>query len=197
MLGSIIEINDNNVLVKQLVHNVYDKNDNIKINKDDLYDFYLMHDNDYWNGLYISKYTCDNIDLRNIVLEQEDKTKYLNDLIMMKYERSSKEFLINRMEYISTNGINHFLNDDIICAYMINNDRLPIRIDISSKWRVYPMSLGMDKSSDFESNAEMTIISMPYNDNKYQKGYYKATVRYSLDRDLQHQFKDTAIFRIS
>ena len=189
--------NEDNVLVKQLIHKIYDKNNNIKINKDDLYDFYLMHDNDYWYGLYISKYTCDNIDLRNIVLEQEDKIKYLNDLIMMKYERSSKEFLINRMEYISANGINHFLNDDIICAYMMNNDRLPIRIDISSKWRIYPMSLGMDKTSDFESNAEMTIISMPYNDNKYQKGYYKATVRYSLDRDLQHQFKDTTTFRIS
>ena len=192
----IHKIDDEYTFKPRLMHKIYETNKNIQITKNNLYDFYLMHDNEYWYGLYISKYTCDNINLSNIRLENEDKIKYLNNIIMMKYERSSKEFLINRMEYISSNGINHFMNDDIICTYLVNNDRLPIRTDISSKWRISPMSLGMNKTSDFESNAEMTIVSLPYNDNKYQSGYYKATVRYSLDRDLQHQFKDSATFMV-
>ena len=115
----------------------------------------------------------------------------------LKYNKSSKEYLINRFEFISSNGNNHFKDDDIIACYINNNDRLAFNPYISSKWSISPMSLGMSTDSKFNSNAEMTILSMPKNDNKYQRGYYKVTVKYSLDRDIQHQFKNTSTLLIS
>ena len=104
---------------------------------------------------------------------------------------------MNRLEFLSSYGLNQFKDDDIIACYVHNNNRLPINPYISSKWLIKPMSLGMTEDSSFDSNAEMTILSMPKNDNKYQKGYYKATIKYSLDRDIQHQFKDSVTFRVS
>ena len=129
-------------------------------------------------------------------IKYSDKVLNLNNDYVLKYERSSKEFLINRMDFNSANGINHFNNNEIIAARILNNDRLPIRMDISSKWKISYASLGMNLSEEFESDAETTIISMPMNDNKYQRGYYNATIKYSLDRDMQHQFKDTVTFRV-
>ena len=122
---------------------------------------------------------------------------HTNTTYTLKYEKSSKEYLINRLEFISSNGYNHFKDDDIVAGYIHNNDRLPFNPYISSKWSISPMSLGMSIDSKFESNAEMTILSIPKNDNKYQKGYYKVTVKYSLDRDIQHQFKNTSTIKIS
>ena len=116
---------------------------------------------------------------------------------VLKYVASSKEYLINRLEYISSNGFNQFKDDDIIACHVWNNNRLPVNPYISSKWSISPMSLGMSLESKFESNGELTILSMPKNDNKYQKGYYKVTVKYSLDRDIQHQFINTSTLRVS
>ena len=183
-------------LKDKLLYSIYECNDNINIDNDVKYDFYLMHDNEYWYGLYISRNTCDMIEYKNINIPETSKTLYLDDDYALKYVKSSKEFLINRMKYISANGYNHFGDNEIICAKMTNNDRLPIRTDISAKWNIHGMSLGMNLKNEFESSAETTIIGLPKNDNKYQKGYYSVTVRYSLDRDLQHQYKDTGTFRV-
>jgi hypothetical protein len=116
---------------------------------------------------------------------------------VLNYSRSSEEYLINRLEFNSSMGLNQFNDDDIVCCYLHNNDRLPFNVDISSKWKISPMSLGMSTDTHFDSNGEMTIISLPKNDSKYERGYYQVTVKYSLDRDIQHQFKNTSILRIS
>lgn len=190
-------VDESNTLQKKLLYSIYDCKDKINISNNNSYDFYLMHDDQYWYGLYISKNTCDNMKLEDILIDKSKKELKLNNDYTLKYERSGKEFLINRMKYVSKNGINHFRTDDVIAARICNNDRLPTRLDISTKWNIYPVSLGMDTSNSFESNAEMTILSLPTYDNKHQPGYYKTTVRYSLDRDLQHQFKDSGTIRIS
>ena len=189
-------INEENKLSNHLLYSIYEANENIQINSKVRYDFYLMHDNEYWYGLYISRDTCDKIENKDINIPKDSKTLYLDNDFVLQYERSSKEFLINRMKYISTNGYNHFNNNELICVRMTNNNRLPIRTDISAKWNIHGMSLDMNLNNEFESNAETTIIGLPKDDNKYQKGYYNVTVRYSLDRDLQHQFKDTGTFRV-
>ena len=59
------------------------------------------------------------------------------------------------------------------------------------------MSLGMSIGTEFTSNGEMTILSLPTNNSKYENGYYKVTVKYSLDRDIQHQFKNINTIKIS
>jgi len=180
---------------------IYDANDLVKLNYNKLdYDLYLMHDNEYWYCIYISKQTCEEIwddndlvipnELKQMILPGDEFNYYL------RHEKSSKEFLINRFEYISKNGNKQFNYDDIICGRIMNNDRLPYNPYISAKWKITPMSLGMKHDSEFTSNSEISILSLPKNDNKYQKGYYNITVKYSLDRDVQHQFKNTTNIKV-
>lgn len=196
-------ITDTNKLNINLLESIYEPNDEIKLHSWLNYDFYLMHDDKYWYGLYISEQTCDKI--RNEKdLEIDDLNKrmeFMNNTnefkYILKYDRTSQEYLINRLEFVSSNGINQFKDDDIICGYIHNNDVLPFSSEIGSKWSVSPMSIGMNTDMNYESNAEMTVISLPKNSTKYQKGYYKVTVRYSLDRDIQHQFKNTSTIKVS
>ena len=199
---SYIKDNEANI---SLLNSVYDVKDELKLNAYLDYDFYLMHDDQYWYGIYISRQTCNLVQkYSDLQIPDENKEMILNvnhdtDNVTykLKHVKSSKEYLINRFEFISSNGYNHFKDDDIIACYINNNDRLSFNPYISSKWSISPMSLGMSVESKFESNGEMTILSMPKNDNKYQKGYYKVTVKYSLDRDIQHQFKNTSTLMVS
>lgn len=185
----------------QKLYSIYDAKDEIKLKYNKLdYDLYLMHDNEYWYCIYISKQTCEEIwDDNDLVIPNELKKFVLpsNEFnYYLVHEKSSKEFLINRFEYISKRGKNQFKYDDIICGRIMNNDRLPYNPFISAKWKISPMSIGMNVDSEFTSNSEISILSLPKNDNKHQKGYYKVTVRYSLDRDVQHQFKNTSTIKI-
>ena len=194
---------ENNELKPKLLTSVYDYKDALKIDTYLNYDFYLMHDHQYWYCLYISQETCNKIqNLDDLQLKDKYKKIYIYDEFnkhkyILNYERSSEEYLINRLEFNSSNGFNQFKTDDIVCCYLHNNDRLPFSANISSKWDIHPMSLGMSTDTSFESNGEMTILSLPKNDVKYERGYYKVTVKYSLDRDIQHQFKNTSTIRIS
>ena len=193
---------ENKTIKPQLLSSVYDCIDKLKLNSYLNYDFYLMHDYEYWYGLYISQETCDKI--RNnddLKILEEDKVKEfngnLNDTYVLKYNRSSEEYLLNRLEFNTSEGYNQFNNDDIICCYVHNNDRLPFNGNISSKWKIEPMSLGMSLGTQFDSNGEMTILSLPKNNSKHESGYYNVSVKYSLDRDIQHQFKYTTKIKIN
>ena len=190
---------ENKELKNVLLHSVYEYDEAIKLDTYLNYDFYLMHDENYWYGLYISQETCDKIrtneDLK--LRNEADKKKILKNKYILNYEKSSEEYLINRLEFNTSEGFNQFKTDDIVCCYLHNNDRLPFNASISSKWNIHPMSLGMSTDTSFKSNGEMTILSLPKNDAKYERGYYKVTVKYSLDRDIQHQFKNTSTIRIS
>ena len=191
----------NNQINMKLLHSVYDCIDDIKLDTYLNYDFYLMHDDKYWYGLYISQETCDKIrNKKDLNIGDNLKKSFTNNdgiKYVLNYSRSSEEYLINRLEFNSSMGLNQFNDDDIVCCYLHNNDRLPFNVDISSKWKISPMSLGMSTDTTFDSNGEMTIISLPKNNNKYEHGYYKVSVKYSLDRDIQHQFKNTSTIRIS
>jgi hypothetical protein len=191
-----------NKIKTNLLSSVYSNIEEINLETYLNYDFYLMHDDKYWYGLYISQETCDKIRNKNDlkILDINKKISFINSKnikYVLNYERSSEEYLLNRYEYNSSHGKNQFNNDDIICGFIYNNDRLPFNSSISSKWNIHPMSLGMSTDVSFDSNAELTIISLPHNDNKYENGYYQINVRYSLDRDIQHQFKNTSVIRVS
>lgn len=172
------------------------------------YDFYLMHDYDYWYGVFISKETISkNINNNNTKISNdykiidptllqendfyENKTPYILKLI-----GSSNEFLINRMVFEENNGINHFDKDKMIVAKLENNNKLPVNIFNSSKWEITPKSIGMDNNLKINSNQNMALISFPNNDNVYPKGYYDVKIRYSLDKNIQHQLEKDGIIRI-
>ena len=192
---------NNDIININLLHSVYEYIDELKLDTYLNYDFYLMHDNDYWYGLYISQETCDKIrNNKDLKIGDNLKKSFINNKgtkYVLNYVRSSEEYLLNRLEFNTSDGYNQFKDDDIICCYLHNNDRLPFNASISSKWKIEPMSLGMTLGTTFESNGEMTILSLPKNDSKYEHGYYRVTAKYSLDRDIQHQFKYQGTLRIS
>lgn len=165
------------------------------------YDFYLMHDHKYWYGIFISRQTCDKIRNTNDLVVKE-KTLYIQSkqqdgpLYALDYVKSDKQFLINRMEYIPSNGLNHFNTNDIIVAAVHNNDRLPVNIELGTKWDVIPLTIGNINKYHVNSNSEMTILPINNGDTRYMKGYYNVIVRYSLDRDIQYQYTDKCKIRI-
>lgn len=171
-------------------------NDSINLNSYLDYDFYLMHDDKYWYGLYISKETIDKVrNMYDLKISEEDKTKYLldnlgNTLYDLKYVKSSKETLINRFKLEETNGINHFSDNDIIVAYVNNNDRIPVNIFMGYKWDITPLSIGIPNTATCVSNNEMCIFNIDKTNSKYYKGYYTISVRYCLDNIVEHQFKN-------
>ena len=191
----------NNNINMNLLHSVYEYVNELRLDTYLNYDFYLMHDDQYWYGLYISQETCDNIRTNSdLKIGDNLKKSFTNNngvKYVLNYVRSSEEYLLNRLEFNTSDGYNQFKDDDIVCCYLHNNDRLPFNASISSKWKIEPMSLGMTLGTTFESNGEMTILSLPKNDSKYEHGYYRVTVKYSLDRDIQHQFKYQGTLRIS
>lgn len=151
------------------------------------YDLYLMHDYDYWYVIFISQQTLDksvnsNYDIAppEIIYEENNEGPY-----KLKYYKSGKQFLLNRMEFIDKNEYKHFNEDDIIVMSLVNNDMLPVNIDEGSKWTISPISIGNKPSTISTSNADSAIMSQPDLDSKYKKGYYRISVQYSLDKMTQ------------
>lgn len=190
-------LQDNGEITYNNEISLWDCDDNLVLNTYLEYDFYLMHDNNYWYGLYISKDTIDKcIVEKDLILSESDKVKTIDvngnkDYYKLEYVKSDNRFLLNRMLYIDSNGINHFNNDDLIVAKLENNDRLPVNIFNGSKWSITPISVGIPDISPIESNCEMCILSLPKNNNEYYRGYYDVNVRYSLDRFSNQQFLKT------
>ena len=189
------------------------------------YDMYLMHDDNYWYTIFISQDTINKAetDLKlNVSDEQktllsynsvnlsDDEKKQIslngnkveNDFYYnytpyeLRYVRSNNDFLINRMKFISSEGVNQFNADDIIVGNITNNHRLPINIIHSSKWKISPLSYGMKFTSDTKSNTEMCILSYPKKKDSIERGYYDVSVRYSLDRNVSHQYTKKAKLKV-
>lgn len=162
----------------------------LSISKNIDYDFYLMHDNDYWYGIYISPDTINHYTQLSYLLYVPNVDNNYDFSVFglssfkqyfFKYNRSGNEFLINRMKFNSSSGINHFLSTDIVVSNITNNYRLPFNLNIQSKYIVTPISLGLSKQTETKSNTEMAIINIPSNNNVYIKGYYDIKLNYSLD----------------
>ena len=188
------------------------------------YDMYLMHDNDYWYVIFISQQTIDKVDNEaklklldeqktllsynsksfdvSYEIERPDDNKIVTDFYYnytpyeLRYVKSNNDFLINRMKFISSEGVNIFNNDDIIVGSITNNHRLPIHMIHSSKWNIKPLSYGINFTKEFNSNTEMCILSYPEKMNTIEHGYYDVRVRYSLDRNVSHQYNKKAKLKI-
>lgn len=130
------------------------------------------------------------IDAVNANEEYYDKIDYYT----FKHVKSSERFLINRMEFVSTNGKNHFNTDDIIVTNIsskMNKDtrfNLEFKFDYGSKWLISPVSLKTNASDVVESTTEMGIISIGNNKIKYDRGYYDIICKYSIDSNTQNLY---------
>ena len=163
------------------------------------YDMYLMHDFEKWHVIFISRDTCDKVltpDQLNIKSYDDIEHTVDDTTYVLKFVKHEKQFLINRMKCKFTNGVNHFKQDDIIVGSVRNNKRLPVDLDISSKWNANLMSVGKSKKYEVSSNNEMGIISIPNHDNAYESGYYNIDVDYSLNGFNQQSMKGSSRFLV-
>jgi len=162
-----------------------DGNQKIWIDKEDTYfnyDFYLMHDDDYWFGVFISQMTIDSTTEDN--LNAPDKLKI--DKLTLKRHRSGNRFLINRMMYMDASPTYKFTSDDLIVA-TIDNVNFPYILDKNAKWNIKPFSLGMGIVEDVQSTTNTAIFSIPKKANAHISGYYDVECRYSVDSNVNHQ----------
>ena len=167
----------------EIIKEVYDSY--IQFNEKYDYDMFLMHDKQQYYIVFISKDTCDKF--ASIL----DINKYQNTIeftgnsgnqYILRHASSDNIFLINRMQFIDSNGKNHFNSDDLIICSLENNKMLPTNLDVYSKWNIQPISFGISNNVKIYGNSNMSILSIPKNDNIYNKGYYNINVKYSLDK---------------
>lgn len=154
----------------------------INIEENNIYDAYLMHDENIWYFNFITKETCDkynSYDINNI--KKIIEFNFNNKRYKLKYSFSKKMFLINRMKinYVK-DGKNHFNMNDIIVCTLYNNKMLPSNINLSTKWEIKPLSYKLDSSLNIHSNSNICILSCDKS-NKYNPGYYNISISYSLD----------------
>lgn len=174
-----------------------------KIPQEDLYingnyyDFYLMHDYKQWYGVLISKNTIDLHTKKDKAFKFNNNTKkYKFGDYTLKYIRSDSKILINRYNYVPSYGVNHFKTTDMVVLHLYNNDKLPFKPSLGSKWTISPLSIGMAAYDEVESNSELAIISIGDKNSKYEPGYYSVTVKYCVDDFIQHEYTKIAKFRI-
>lgn len=161
------------------------------------YDFYLMHDDSNWYGVFISRMPIYYGSDRDLVGPESFIYTDPNghDFEFVHY-RSGDKFLINRMYYIDSEGRNIFNQDDLICA-TIDNVNFPIVLSKGTKWKISPMSFGIDVDNNTsESYTNSCIFSVGQKENKYMKGYYNIDVRYSIDGNIEHQQMKQARLKI-
>jgi hypothetical protein len=162
-----------------------------------------MHDTKLWYVVFISKDTVGNNPSKYLDLNtsyrigeeiKNDETGEILNLFLIR-KNVGEKFLINRMEFISSEGINHFKDNDLVVCKLRNGDGLQIKSQIGSRWNITPLSFSINDKTIIESNNNMAIISI--GDNlKYEPGYYEINVKYSLDNYLNTYQETSTKFRI-
>lgn len=154
------------------------------------YDFYLMHDEEHWFGVFISQLPIDYADndewleLQDIYeLETEEGYKF-----RLKKQKSGNRFLINRMLYTEATPTHHFDNDDLI-VMTLDNVQFPFILDKTTKWEVKPLSLNSNSIANIVGTSNAAIISIPDGKSGNVSGYYDVDIRYSVDGIVDHQQK--------
>ena len=117
-------------------------------------------------------------------MEKSEIEHYLRDIWVREFEKEEK--LV----------VDEFNQDDIIAGNITNNYRLPVNMIHSSKWKITPLSYGINYTSDIKSNSDMCILSYPNKKDTLEHGYYDVNVRYSLDRNVNYQYTKKAKLKI-
>lgn len=150
----------------------------IQLDENSNYDTYLMHDKDIWYFMFISKNTCDDPNILNILNVYPDTIEF--GKYILKHVVTKQLFLINRMDINYVDNIYHFDGNDMIVCSLYNNKMLPHNMNISSKWKLTPVSFKANTDVSIYAKTNTAIISIN-NNNSYDKGYYNLQIMYSLD----------------
>lgn len=150
-----------------------------------LFDLYIMHDLDYWYAVIISKSTIGDslYDFDNVIKKyyKSANNEWDNKIYTLELQRSEDKFLINRMEFLSLEGIYHFNPSDMIVARLNNFNSLGFKLKIGSRWSFYPLAVGSQSAQSFESPTNIGIMSIGQTDQQHTNGYYSVQVNYSID----------------
>ena len=180
-----ISVNQNSTIINS--KEIWDSY--INIDEENLYDAYLMHgkktnninDPEYWYFMFISKNTCDDINLTHSLYNYPEIINF--DKYKLKHDFTKQLFLINRMKVNYVDNVNHFNGNEMIVCTLHNNEMLPTNVKLNSKWKLKPISYGTKTNNVIYANSNTAIISIP-NSNTYDKGYYNIQVNYSLDGNI-------------
>lgn len=164
-----------------VLKNIWDSYINITNDEDNIYDTYLMHDNNYWYFMFISKNTCDDPKVYASLKQNKESLEF--GKYTLKHISTKQLFLINRMKVNYAKNIYHFNRNDLIVCTLYNNKMLPTNMNITSKWAFTPISVGANTKNIIYANTNTAIISMP-NNNLYDRGYYNLQVNYALDNNV-------------
>jgi len=148
----------------------------------------------YWYVVFISKYPISNYTENEMTIHNEKID--LDSQYFLKYSGYSIEkFLVNRMDIIPANGMNHFNEDDIIIATVSNNN-YQFNIDLSSKWIINHVA---DESalSIVDSNANIAIISTNNFSGMYSPGYYNIQMNYTINGLNDQMYSISGIYRVN
>lgn len=188
--------NPNNI---ELYQEFFDSNYNFKYNiENNIYDIYLMHDEPskekkYWYLVLISKYPISSYTQNELKIH---KNNISTDNYILKYSGFTVDkFLVNRMDIISSNGMNHFNNDDLIIATVKNNN-YQFNIDLTTKWEIKHIT-NESQYSIVNSNTNTIIISNNNYDNLYSIGYYNIKMNYSINGLNDQIYHTTGRYRVN
>lgn len=193
----------NNPFDITLYNQFFDSNYNFKVDfiENCEYDAYLMHDEyyennekpSYWYIVLISRYPISNYREQDLTIHQRE---YKIGNYQLKYsDYSIDKFLVNRMDVIKSNGMNHFNQDDLIVA-TINNNNYQFNIDLSSKWEITKC---YDENESQYVNSTTNMIIIPNNniDNLYKVGYYDIKLNYTINGLNDQQYFTQGRYRIN
>ena len=131
-------------------------------------------------------------------IEAKQRSYIISDKYTFKYVKSDDKFLVNRMDYIPSNGKNHFETDDIIISEISTkmnkyaDFKTEFKLNYGTKWIYEPISLRMKNSAIVESQSETGIMSIGDSNIKYEKGYYNLICNYSIDGNTENIYKKSA-----
>ena len=132
----------------------------------------------YWYIVAISQYPIASY-IDSSMLDIHTDIYNIGNYTIKYANYSVDKFLINRMDIVNSNGFNHFNVDDLIIAYVDNND-YQFNIDLTNKWSIYKI-YDINKIFEINSNSNIVTITNNNKDNLYTPGYYNIQLNYTIN----------------
>jgi len=159
-----------------------------------------LHEHDlkhpaYWYMVYISKYPINYYSEESLKIH-DDSYLEIQSSYRLKYSRNSLDkFLINRMNIILSNGMNHFNSSDMIIVSILNNNQY-FNIDLHSKWQITHIN-DYNNEIKLNSNTNTMIIHNKNANQMYSPGYYNILLNYTIDGLNNYQYETKVRFRVN
>lgn len=149
----------------------------------------------YWYMVYISRYPISYYSEESLKIH-DDSYLEIQSSYKLKYSRNSLDkFLVNRMNIILSNGMNHFNSSDMIIVSILNNNQY-FNIDLHNKWQITHIN-DYNNEIKLNSNTNTMIIHNKNANQMYSPGYYNILLNYTIDGLNNYQYETKVRFRVN